>query len=72
MSVDKNILRKFYCIPCKFLSVKILENSQEFFKFAVVQSMKKTERGTMEELSFKQLCYLFCCPPCNGFKREFS
>jgi abhydrolase domain-containing protein 17 len=26
----------------------------------------------MEELSFKQLCSLFCCPPCNGFAVEFS
>ncbi|CRK92754.1 CLUMA_CG006323, isoform A [Clunio marinus] len=26
--------------------------------------MKKTDRLTMEELSFKQLCSLFCCPPC--------
>lgn len=27
--------------------------------------MKKTERSAMEELSFKQLCSLFCCPPCK-------
>jgi abhydrolase domain-containing protein 17 len=34
--------------------------------------MRKTETGTMEELSFKQLCSLFCCPPCNGFALEIQ
>ncbi|CAO1315884.1 unnamed protein product [Diamesa tonsa] len=26
--------------------------------------MRKVEKSAMEELSFKQICQLFCCPPC--------